>query len=79
MAVSLPLTSPAMLSISSATRVTNSVMVSSVENPLPHLLDHQVLDLRGIQVAGGTRPGPLPEQAAADVVGELALLAPWPE
>ena len=30
MAVSLPLTSPARLSISSATRVTNSVMVSSV-------------------------------------------------
>ena len=42
------------------------------ENPLPDLLDYQVLYLRGVQVAGGAGSGAFPEQAGADVVGELA-------
>ena len=49
-------------------------MVSSVRIRLPHLLDYQVLDFRGVQVAGGAGPGSLAEQAGADVVGELAAL-----
>ena len=76
MAVSLPLTSPAMLSISSATNVTSSVMVSSVRIRSLHLLDDQILNLDGVQVAGGAGPGALAEQAGADVVGELAALGP---
>ena len=45
------------------------------ENPLPDLLDYQVLHLVGIQVAPvAARSRSLAEQAGADVVGELAAL-----
>ncbi len=45
------------------------------ENPLPDLLDYQVLHLGGVQVAPvAARSRSLAEQAGADVVGKLAAL-----
>ena len=44
------------------------------EDALPDLLDDEVLNPGGVQVAGAARPCAFPEQGAADVVGELPAL-----
>ena len=44
------------------------------EYPFPDLLDYQVLDLPGIQVASSATSRAFPQQSGAHVVGELAAL-----